>query len=74
MTPRKIKIPREDYLTRYGSGVLASVIEQHWKSRGYRGIRAERYELPGFTDVFGIRSNIGPAGFPPMSKVRAQPV
>jgi len=52
-----------DFFTHYGAGILAMAIETHWRGRGFHGIRAERYELPG--GLFGVRSNIGPAGYPP---------
>lgn len=53
-----------DYLTEYGAGVLAMMIETHWRERGFAGIRVARYQIPG-TEAFGVRSNIGPTGYPP---------
>lgn len=64
-------LPRgNDFLTSFGAGVLAGYIDSYWRARGYAGIVTERYEIT--TGVFGIRSNIGPTGFPPRVKaVRA---
>lgn len=55
-----------DCYTEFGAGLLASQIESYWRSCGFRGIRAERFEvMPGF---FGVRSNIGPDGYPPRER------
>lgn len=55
----------DDNMTRGGSARLAKAIENHWKVRGYKGILAWREEIPGMDDVYRVRSNIGPSGFPP---------
>lgn len=55
----------QDYLTRYGAGVLAEKIQKFWTERGYAGIRVERSEIKGIFDHFQVRSNIGRDGFPP---------
>lgn len=54
-----------DYFTRYGADILARTIERYWQMRGYVGIRAQRFPIPGHVDDFGVQSNIGPDGFPP---------
>jgi len=56
-----------DYYSQYGAGVLAATIERYWQRRGFHGIRVERFEVFPGSGVFGIRSNIGPAGYPPRS-------
>lgn len=57
-----------DYFTSYGAGVLASQIEAYWRGLGFAGIHVERYVLPGTEDTYGLRSNIGPDGYPPRSE------
>jgi hypothetical protein len=61
-----------DSLSRVGATYLAAKIEEYWKGRGFNGIRAAAYEIrdrlvtgTGSSIVFGVRSNIGPNGFPP---------
>lgn len=53
-----------DWLTNYGAGILARHIVAYWKARGYSNVLAERYEVEGIPDNFGVRSNLV-AGFPP---------
>jgi hypothetical protein len=54
-----------DYYSQYGAGVLAATIDAYWRERGYLGIRVSRFEVWPGAGVFGIRSNIGPTGYPP---------
>lgn len=59
-------LPRgTDYFTKYGAGVLAEAIERYWRDRGYFGIVAKRHLIDGMAATYGVRSNIGPSGFPP---------
>lgn len=54
------------YSTEAGASVLAERIKAHWTLRGYPAITAERIEIPGcHPKKFGVKSNIGPNGFPP---------
>lgn len=46
----------DDFLTRFGSGVLADHINTFWAARGAM-IFAERYELPA-GGGWGVRSNL----------------
>jgi hypothetical protein len=46
-----------DLLSSFGAGVLAAAISEHWRLRGYPGVKAERYELPG-GGGWGVRSNL----------------
>lgn len=48
----------QDTLTKRGATLLAIKINEFWLDRGYPQVRAERYELPGFDDVWGVRSNL----------------
>lgn len=48
----------KDPLTRHGAGVLCEHIEMWWRSRGYPGVIAERYEIPGMEGKYGVRSNL----------------
>lgn len=59
------ELPRGlDLFSSYGAGRLAKHIEDYWRARGYAGIVAERYEI-GVGEAWGVRSNIGPNGYPP---------
>lgn len=54
------------FYTAHGASALAERIEAYWIKRGYPGIVAERFEIPGsFPKKYGVRSNIGQNGFPP---------
>lgn len=59
--------PQMDYFSKYGAGLLAARIKDYWRERGFFGIVCERYELQ--PDVWTVRSNIGPRGFPPRWRV-----
>ena len=52
-----------------GAEKIAADIEAYWRRRGYPGIRvrimAERDKKSNL--IYGVRSNIGPNGFPPRS-------
>lgn len=51
-----------DTYSQHGAGILASWIEDYWRKRGFKAIRAERYEIAdGF---WGVRSNMV-NGWPP---------
>jgi len=69
----KISLRADDLLTQSGAGILAKAIETYWRGRGFNGIVAERYRLDGFFSAYGVRSNIGPDGFPPRTAVVAHP-
>lgn len=45
---------------------FARRIRDHWESRGYVGIRTQVFELANAPGHYGVRSNIGPNGFPPV--------
>ncbi len=64
MAPRKDVF---DYLTRPGAQLLVDRIIAHWRERGHHGIAAEAYPINAVGD-FGVRSNIGVNGFPPIAK------
>lgn len=70
-TKTRVAPPRHDYYTRYGAGILVSTIEAYWKARGFAGIRAERFAIPGTVELFGVKSNIGLMGLPPRAPVPA---
>lgn len=53
-----------DFLTRNGADALVKHLTDYWTSRGYRGIRVERFELPGVGSNWGVRSNMV-GGVPP---------
>lgn len=56
-----------DSLTLEGARILALRIEDYWRTRGYFAIEA-RIEHDGWRHkkpFFGVRSNIGPDGYPP---------
>jgi hypothetical protein len=59
----------DDSYSAFGAGVLARKIESYWHERDARHVRAERYELPGFEGMWGVRSNLV-AGLPPMETER----
>lgn len=48
----------------HAAGVLAKTIETYWRERGHGNVRAERYELDGFPNHWGVRSNLV-NGLPP---------
>jgi hypothetical protein len=52
-----------DYLCSAGARILMARILDYWRARGYYGIAVERYHISDGT--YGIRSNIGPKGYPP---------
>jgi hypothetical protein len=59
-----------NFFTRSGADAIVRVITDYWTSRGYLGIRVEKYELPGITaGTYGVRSNMV-GGIPPRSKSR----
>lgn len=62
MAPRK---DVTDYMTRSGAQLIVDQITAFWKARGRRGIKAEAYQINHFED-FGVRSNIGQDGYPPI--------
>lgn len=66
---KKKPLPVADLLTSSGAGVLAKAIETHWRERGFAGIVAERYLIDGSRENYGVRSNIGPDGYPPRVEV-----
>jgi hypothetical protein len=46
----------------------ADQIRQYWYAQGYLGIKTEVIYTPGgrrFAPLWGVRSNIGPNGYPP---------
>jgi len=65
--PRKPS--KSDSLTPYGANALCRQIETYWRERGFFGIRAVSYVLPGTDNICGVRSNIGGNGYPPRRKV-----
>lgn len=58
---------KDDSLTKRGAAVLAATINAFWIDRGHPNVKAERYELPGFDDVWGVRSNLV-QGKPPKAR------
>lgn len=54
-----------DNYTRSGAQYLANLIESYWTSRGYPQIVATAYPIPDMPGLHGVRTNIGPNGFPP---------
>lgn len=58
--------PKTDFLSKYGAGLLVDHIVQFWQLRGFHGVKVERYLINGTSDTYGVRSNIGASGFPPM--------
>lgn len=63
MAAAKHDTPKLDFYTKNGAGVLAAVITNYWKRRGYPDVRVDRYQIP-HTTAYGVRSNIV-NGFPP---------
>lgn len=57
----------QDSLTFTGAQKIAEQIIAYWSARGYHGIKAEPYRLNDSGD-FGVRSNVGAQGFPPMTR------
>lgn len=57
----------QDSLTYVGAKSIADKLIAYWSKRGYHGIKAEPYRLNDAGD-FGVRSNIGATGFPPMTR------
>lgn len=53
----------DDLYTKRGAEALAERIERFWRSRGYRGVSAVAFLIPGF-GMWGVRSNLI-AGCPP---------
>lgn len=51
-----------DFMTKHGAGILADHINTYWEDRGLNA-EAERYELPGCTATWGVRSSMV-AGYP----------
>jgi hypothetical protein len=52
-----------DLYSKRGAEALAERIERFWRSRGYRGVSAVAFQIPGF-GMWGVRSNLI-AGCPP---------
>lgn len=63
-----------DPCTEQGAKRLAARLRDYWLARGYRGITTGvvRMEIPrqkrrgDDIDIYGIVSNIGPTGYPPL--------
>lgn len=60
-------------MTLEGNVKLASMVEEYWKKRGYRGIKASAVmktfvmkEPAGKIVMPVVVSNIGPTGYPPI--------
>ena len=49
---------KDDSLTKRGALLIACKINDFWIDQGHPQVKAERYELPGFDDVWGVRSNL----------------
>lgn len=56
--------PKTDFYSKAGAALIVEHIIAYWMKRGYHGITATRYKLADF-DLYGVRSNIGPYGYPP---------
>lgn len=62
-----------DYSTFIGARMLAHQIEDYWRCRGFVGIKTQVIDegarqnthTCGGHIVWGVRSNIGPDGYPP---------
>lgn len=63
-TSKPTPIDCDDLLSRTGAGLLADVINAYWLARGYKTVKAERYEMAG-CKAWGVRSNLV-AGLPPL--------
>jgi hypothetical protein len=57
----------DDLYTKRGAEALAVRIERFWRSRGYRGVAAHAFQIPGFGTLWGVRSNLV-AGCPPQAR------
>lgn len=56
---RKHPLAGADLTSRNGADALCKVLTEYWTTRGYRGVRVERYELPGTVGgSYGVRSNM----------------
>lgn len=60
--------PKVDLYTKHGAGLLAEHIMKFWRTRGFHGVKAERYLISGTSDTYGVRSNIRGDGYPPATK------
>jgi hypothetical protein len=65
-------VPSENWLMNKGSAnAMATQIREYWREKGYYGIQT--FVVPSFTpvgrhgpvEIYSIRSNIGPLGYPP---------
>lgn len=64
-----------DHCSQKGALLLAARIKTYWIKAGYRGIQVSierRTDMPeyipsnpNYGDVFAIKTNIGPLGYPP---------
>lgn len=69
--PDMSSIQPNDLYSPAGAARLAKRIVRYWRDRGFHGITAEPYKLgSNFTSIatgdwYGVRSNIGPFGYPP---------
>lgn len=64
--PYKPRFPDvTDIYSKTGAFQVARYLERYWKGRGYHGMRAEAFLIEGTRSAWGIRSNIGPLGYPP---------
>jgi len=62
-------VKQNDYMTSRGARVLAAQIADYWRGRGYMGIKVETFSIERVEAAFGVKSNIGPLGWPPKVKV-----
>lgn len=60
-------VKTDDSYSAFGAGKLAKTIESYWHERGFPTVRAERYALPGYEGMWGVRSNLV-AGLPPIEE------
>jgi hypothetical protein len=66
----KHPLARQDLCTRSGADAIVRHLTDYWTTRGYSGIRVEKYELPGTTGgSWGVRSNMV-GGVPPAKGAR----
>lgn len=61
----------QDSFTKFGAGVLATVVETYWHKRGFAGVRAHVEPVPGVPDHWQVRSNLSWQGTPPGISPRA---
>ena len=47
-----------DFLGLRGADALVRHLTDWWHSRGYVGVKFERYQLPGAVGTYGVRSNL----------------